>query len=207
MPEPKSECVDSEQYHNNGANVAVYRALVPIPCYRCQQNIMPGTLFRRSANKNGSTVGIRYSFCRKCEPFERKPQYCRDYPQPKLNESQIQEQLLIHKLYSLLHNGDKDSPYWRDEEDLYSHSWHDEEQDSTSWHDEEQDSTYWRKVAKSPIVRIQLNKQGNAYFTNELGLPLLRSDVTWIMHAAKKYLELYSDVQIQARWQELMDKL
>lgn len=93
MPEPKSECVDSEPYHSKGANVAVYRALVPIPCYRCQQNILPGTLFRRSANKNGSTIGIRYSFCQKCEPLEIKPRY-RNLPMSPYSKVTYAEDLL-----------------------------------------------------------------------------------------------------------------
>lgn len=135
MPEPKSECVDSELYHNNGANVAVYRALIPIPCYRCQQNIMPGTLFRRSANKNGSTVGIRYSFCRKCEPFEVKPQYC-DYPPSKHDKSQIKEELLLHQLYSLLNHGNHQSGDWL--HDMGDNpEWLKEIQDSADWHDED----------------------------------------------------------------------
>jgi hypothetical protein len=94
MPEQKSVFDHSAQYHSNGADVLVYKALVPIPCYRCNQNIMPGDLFRRSASKNGKTVGLRYVFCRQCEPFEKRPEFLTQ-KQSRLNESAIQEQLLL----------------------------------------------------------------------------------------------------------------
>jgi tRNA U34 2-thiouridine synthase MnmA/TrmU len=58
MPEQKSVFDHSAQYHSNGADVLVYKALVPIPCYRCNQNIMPGDLFRRSASKNGKPLAF-----------------------------------------------------------------------------------------------------------------------------------------------------
>jgi len=62
-----------KSYHRNGQEVAVYLAVVPIPCERCGRNTEPDELFSRSANREGTIVGIRYSFCRDCMPFEEPP--------------------------------------------------------------------------------------------------------------------------------------
>lgn len=62
-----------KNYYRNGREVSVYLALVAIPCGQCGINIEPDELFSRSANKKGTIMGIRYSFCRKCMPFEEPP--------------------------------------------------------------------------------------------------------------------------------------
>lgn len=72
MEKVKSIAVQ-KSYHRDGQEVSVYLAVVPIPCERCGINIEPNELFSRSANKKGSIVGIRYSFCRNCMPFEETP--------------------------------------------------------------------------------------------------------------------------------------
>lgn len=62
-----------ESYYRNGQEVSVYLALVPIPCEGCGTSIKPDEMFSRSANKKGTIMGIRYSFCRKCMPFDQPP--------------------------------------------------------------------------------------------------------------------------------------
>jgi hypothetical protein len=161
MPEQKSVFDHSAQYHSNGADVLVYKALVPIPCYRCNPNIMPGDLFRRSASKNGKTVGIRYVFCRQCEPFEKRPEFLTQ-KQSRLNESAIQEQLLLQN--------------------------------------EDQGDISWKKLAGYELVQINLDEYGNASFTDQMGLPLHRGNVAWIIHVAKRDLELYTDEEIESEW-------
>jgi hypothetical protein len=62
-----------KNYYRNDREVSVYLALVPIPCEQCRISIEPDEMFSRSADKQGKIIGIRYSFCRKCMPFEESP--------------------------------------------------------------------------------------------------------------------------------------
>lgn len=62
-----------KKYYRNGQEVSVYLALLPIPCEQCGTEIESDEMFLRSADREGTIVGIRYSFCRKCMPFEEAP--------------------------------------------------------------------------------------------------------------------------------------
>lgn len=62
-----------KNFYRNGQEVAVYLALVAIPCEHCSSGIEANEMFSRSANKAGTVPGIRYSFCKRCMPFEESP--------------------------------------------------------------------------------------------------------------------------------------
>ena len=68
----------NEKYHRNGNEVLTYIALLPISCYKCERIIQPKELFSRSANKSGTKIGIRYTFCRDCMPFEKCFEHIKD---------------------------------------------------------------------------------------------------------------------------------
>jgi hypothetical protein len=82
--------------------------------------------------------------------------------QSRLNESAIQEQLLLQN--------------------------------------EDQGDISWKKLAGYELVQINLDEYGNASFTDQMGLPLHRGNVAWIIHVAKRYLELYTDEEIESEW-------
>jgi hypothetical protein len=57
-----------------------------------------------------------------------------------------------------------------------------------------------KKLAGYELVQINLDEYGNASFTDQMGLPLHRGNVAWIIHVAKRYLELYTDEEIESEW-------
>lgn len=62
-------------------------------------------------------------------------------------------------------------------------------------------------LAGYDLFRILTDEHGNVAFIDQMGLPLSRSDVTWILRVAEQYLETYSDEDIERRWQERVEEL
>lgn len=84
-----------EIYYRDGKEVSVYISRCLIPCEQCGVNIKPNEMFSRSADKKGTIAGIRYSFCRKCKPFDKAPV---DLEKRKahIGQSKILEQSIWH---------------------------------------------------------------------------------------------------------------
>lgn len=156
MPEPKSRFFGYRKSYRNENEVTVFRASVPIPCYRCGANIMPSELFTRSASKDGKVSGIRYTFCQKCEPFEERVTF-----EPRKRSKRTE--------------GDY------------------------------QGITTWQELAGYEFVQICMDEHGIAYITSQGGAPLNRGDVFWIVRIAQRYLELYTDDEIEDAWQRHLD--
>lgn len=66
----KSFYYEGKVKYNDNIKLLTYQATTKIKCGRCNQDIESDELFSRSADKKGTVVGIRYTFCRKCIPFE-----------------------------------------------------------------------------------------------------------------------------------------
>lgn len=85
------------EYERNGQKVLVYLAYVPIPCELCRKEIKPNELFSRSANRQGTIIGIRYSFCRDCMPFEEPP-VAHEQRKDRIDNSKKLEQAIQNSL-------------------------------------------------------------------------------------------------------------
>lgn len=63
----------------------------------------------------------------------------------------------------------------------------------------------WKDLKGYELVQICLDEEGEAFVTDQMGVPLLRGSVAWIIRVAQRYLELYTDEEIEALWQERIE--
>jgi hypothetical protein len=62
-------------------------------------------------------------------------------------------------------------------------------------------------LAGYELLQVFADEHGDVAFIDQMGLPLSRHDVNWILRCAEQYLERNSDEDIERRWEQRIEEL